>query len=132
MNRHFTFKHINYVHNFVPAKHSAMLVIFCPTAIASRIGLRLLPRSISKYSTPGGTSSYTFLTTSPFFSISRSWDVSTFCDSFPMDFISWPNRFVPSIRSHRIRLLSRMKADVKRSRSTKPFWIATETEKSVS
>ena len=34
--------------------------------------------------------------------MARSWDVSTFCDTLPMDFLSSPKRFVPGIRSRRI------------------------------
>ena len=62
--------------------------------MASRMGFRLLPRSVRLYSTRGGTSAYTFRLTSPFASMSRSWAVSTFWDTLPMDFLSSPNRRV--------------------------------------
>ncbi len=39
---------------------------------------------------------------SPFSSIARSCAVRTFCDTFPTDFFSSPNRFVPGIKSLRI------------------------------
>src|SRR5699024_2037171 len=46
--------------------------------MASRMGLRLFPRSVKLYSTRGGTSAYTCRWTRPLASISRSWAVSTF------------------------------------------------------
>ena len=63
--------------------------------MASRIGFRLLPKSVSEYSTLGGTSAYTLRLTRPFSSISRSWAVNTFWDTLPIDFFNSPKRLVP-------------------------------------
>ena len=55
---------------------------------ASRMGRRLCPSSVREYSTLGGTSAYTFRFTRPLSSIDRSCAVSTFCDTFPTEFLS--------------------------------------------
>ena len=71
--------------------------------MASRIGCRLCPNSVKVYSTLGGTSAYTVRVNSPLSSIARSCAVSTFCDTFPIDFFNSPKRFVPDNRSRRIK-----------------------------
>lgn len=71
--------------------------------MASITGFRLFPVSVSSYSTWGGTSGYTRRRTSPEFSISRRFEVKTFCEISPTDFLSSPKRRGPCIRSRRIR-----------------------------
>lgn len=71
--------------------------------IASKIGFKLYPTSVSEYSTFGGTSAYTFRFTSPLCSICRSCAVNTFCETCPIDFFNSPNRFVPGSKSLKIK-----------------------------
>lgn len=63
--------------------------------IASKTGFKLCPNSVNVYSTRGGTSGKTVRISKPLSSICRSWEVSTFWLTLPMDFFNSPNRFVP-------------------------------------
>ena len=74
--------------------------------IASKTGFKLWPSSVKVYSTRGGTSGKTVLISRPLSSICRSWEVSTFWLTLPMDFFNSPNRFVPGSKS---RIIMRIK-----------------------
>lgn len=67
--------------------------------IASNTGFRLYPNSVKVYSTRGGTSGKTVRISKPLSSICRSWDVSTFWLTLPIDFFNSPNLFVPGSKS---------------------------------
>ena len=67
--------------------------------IASKTGFKLCPNSVNVYSTRGGTSGKTVRISKPLSSICRSWEVSTFWLTLPMDFFNSPNRFVPDSKS---------------------------------
>lgn len=67
--------------------------------IASKTGCKLYPNSVKVYATLGGTSGKAVRTSNPLSSICRSWEVSTFWLTLPMDLFNSPNLLVPDSKS---------------------------------
>ena len=68
-------------------------------------GIKLLPSSVSEYSTRGGTTGYTFLIIKPSRSSSLSCFVSILGVADEIIFCNLPKRRVPSARCHKISVL---------------------------
>ena len=67
--------------------------------MASKMGFKLFPKSVSEYSTRGGPSAYTVRVSRPFFS--RSWAVSTFGTRFQSIFLTLQTVWCPALNPAR-------------------------------